>query len=55
MKIKIYNAEGAVFVKKYKVVGIGNAVVDVISQSSDTFLQRMGIENGIMQLFRSVA
>ena len=50
MKIKIYNAEGAVFVKKYKVVGIGNAVVDVISQSSDTFLQRMGIEKGIMQL-----
>ena len=36
--------------KKYKVVGIGNAVVDVISQSSDTFLQRMGIEKGIMQL-----
>ena len=50
MKKKIYNAEGAVFVKKYKVVGIGNAVVDVISQSSDTFLQRMGIEKGIMQL-----
>ena len=50
MKIKIYNAEGAVFVKKYKVVGIGNAVVDVISQSSDTFLQRMGIGKGIMQL-----
>ena len=50
MKIKIYNAEGAVFVKKYKVVGIGNAVVDVISQSSDTFLQRVGIEKGIMQL-----
>ena len=50
MKIKIYNAEGAVFVKKYKVVGIGNAVVDVISQSSDAFLQRMGIEKGIMQL-----
>ena len=36
--------------KKYKVVGIGNAVVDVISQSSDAFLQRMGIEKGIMQL-----
>ena len=34
--------------KKYKVVGIGNAVVDVISQSSDAFLQRMGIEKGIM-------
>ena len=36
--------------KKYKVVGIGNAVVDVISQSSDAFLQRMGIVTGIMQL-----
>ena len=25
--------------KKYNVLGIGNAVVDVISQSSDTFLK----------------
>lgn len=36
--------------KKYKVVGIGNAVVDVITQSTDTFLTEMGIEKGIMQL-----
>ena len=35
---------------KYQAVGIGNAVVDVISQSDDTFLSRMGIEKGIMQL-----
>ena len=31
--------------KKYNVLGIGNAVVDVISQSSDVFLEKMDIEN----------
>lgn len=36
--------------KTYDLVGIGNAVVDVISQSDDTFLDHMGIEKGIMQL-----
>lgn len=36
--------------KTYQVAGIGNAVSDVISQSSDTFLNHMGIEKGIMQL-----
>ncbi len=35
---------------KYQAVGIGNAVVDVICQSDDSFLSRMGIEKGIMQL-----
>lgn len=35
---------------KYKLVGIGNAVVDVISHADDTFLDNMGIEKGIMQL-----
>lgn len=35
---------------RYQAVGIGNAVVDVISQSDDTFLSRMGIEKGVMQL-----
>lgn len=35
---------------KYDVVGIGNAIVDVISQSTDGFLDDMGIEKGIMQL-----
>lgn len=35
---------------KYQAVGIGNAVVDVISQCDDHFLSRMGIEKGIMQL-----
>ncbi|MEM8776083.1 MAG: adenosine kinase [Pseudomonadota bacterium] len=35
---------------KYQVVGIGNAVVDVISQCDDAFLTEMGIEKGIMQL-----
>ena len=36
--------------KKYDIIGIGNAIVDVISQSGDAFLQQMGIEKGIMQL-----
>lgn len=35
---------------KYDVVGIGNAIVDVISHADDTFLDLMGIEKGIMQL-----
>jgi sugar/nucleoside kinase (ribokinase family) len=36
--------------KTYDLVGIGNAVVDVISHSDDAFLESMGIEKGIMQL-----
>ncbi|MDU9003080.1 adenosine kinase [Sedimentitalea todarodis] len=36
--------------KNYDLVGIGNAVVDVITQSDDSFLDHMGIEKGIMQL-----
>ncbi|MCK8465265.1 adenosine kinase [Aliiroseovarius sp. S1339] len=36
--------------KKYKVVGIGNAVVDVLTVADDSFLEMMGIEKGIMQL-----
>lgn len=36
--------------KTYDIVGIGNAIVDVISQSDDSFLDLMGIEKGIMQL-----
>lgn len=35
---------------KYNLVGIGNAVVDVITQCDDSFLDLMGIEKGIMQL-----
>ena len=34
----------------YDVVGIGNAVVDVISTADDNFLEMMGVEKGIMQL-----
>ncbi|WP_299647152.1 adenosine kinase [uncultured Jannaschia sp.] len=34
----------------YDVIGIGNAIVDVISPATDTFLDQMGIEKGIMQL-----
>lgn len=36
--------------KRFEVVGIGNAVVDVISPADDSFLDLMGIEKGIMQL-----
>ncbi|PPB80453.1 sugar/nucleoside kinase (ribokinase family) [Albidovulum inexpectatum] len=36
--------------KKYQVVGIGNAIVDVLTRCDDEFLSRMGIEKGIMQL-----
>ena len=36
--------------KTYDLVGIGNAVVDVITQTDDSFLDLMGIEKGIMQL-----
>jgi sugar/nucleoside kinase (ribokinase family) len=36
--------------KRYQVVGIGNAIVDVITETDDSRLTRMGIEKGIMQL-----
>ncbi|MCC7321207.1 MAG: adenosine kinase [Rubellimicrobium sp.] len=36
--------------KRFQVVGIGNAIVDVISECDDAFLTRMGIDKGIMQL-----
>jgi sugar/nucleoside kinase (ribokinase family) len=35
---------------RYQVVGIGNAVVDVLAQTDDGFLDEMGIAKGIMQL-----
>jgi sugar/nucleoside kinase (ribokinase family) len=35
---------------RYQVVGIGNAIVDVLSQSDEMFLDHMGITKGIMQL-----
>jgi len=34
----------------YKVAGIGNAIVDVLSHADENFLGVMGIEKGIMQL-----
>lgn len=34
----------------YDVIGIGNAIVDVIGSADDMFLDQMGIEKGIMQL-----
>jgi sugar/nucleoside kinase (ribokinase family) len=36
--------------KTYDLVGIGNAVVDVIAHTDENFLGHMGIEKGIMQL-----
>lgn len=36
--------------KKYQVVGIGNAIVDVFAPADDSFLELMGIEKAIMQL-----
>lgn len=35
---------------QFDVIGIGNAIVDVISTAPDMFLDQMGIEKGIMQL-----
>ena len=36
--------------KRFQVVGIGNAMVDVLSSCKDDFLAENGIEKGIMQL-----
>lgn len=36
--------------KKYQIVGVGNAIVDVLSQCADGFLAENGVEKGIMQL-----
>ena len=37
-------------VKKYQVVGIGNALVDVLAPCEEAFLTDNGVEKGIMQL-----
>ena len=39
--------------KRFQVVGIGNAMVDVLAEASDGFLAENGIEKGIMQLIDS--
>jgi sugar/nucleoside kinase (ribokinase family) len=36
--------------KRHQVVGIGNALVDVLSHTDDGFLEQNGVEKGIMQL-----
>lgn len=36
--------------KKYQVVGIGNAMVDVLAHVEDSFLSDNGVQKGIMQL-----
>ncbi|MET4127264.1 adenosine kinase [Roseovarius sp. MBR-6] len=38
---------------QYQVVGIGNAIVDVIGGCDDAFLARMGIDKGVMQLIET--
>lgn len=35
---------------RYQIVGIGNAIVDVLAQTDEMFLDHMGITKGIMQL-----
>lgn len=36
--------------KKYQIVGVGNALVDVLAQCEDSFLAKAGIDKGVMQL-----
>lgn len=36
--------------KKYQIVGVGNALVDVLAHCDDRFLTDMGIDKGVMQL-----
>ncbi|ARU01992.1 adenosine kinase [Yoonia vestfoldensis] len=36
--------------KKYQVIGIGNAMVDVLARADDGFLDQAGVQKGIMQL-----
>ena len=36
--------------KKFQVVGIGNAMVDVLARAEDAFLAEAGVQKGIMQL-----
>ena len=34
--------------KKFQVVGIGNAMVDVLARAEDAFLAEAGVQKGIM-------
>lgn len=36
--------------KKYQIVGVGNALVDVLASCEDSFLKKAGIDKGVMQL-----
>ncbi len=36
--------------KKYQIVGVGNALVDVLAKCDDAFLAESGIDKGVMQL-----
>jgi sugar/nucleoside kinase (ribokinase family) len=39
--------------KKYQIVGVGNALVDVLAHCEDSFLAEMGIDKGVMQLIQT--
>ena len=36
--------------KEFHVVGIGNAMVDILAHAPEEFLEQNGVEKGIMQL-----
>lgn len=36
--------------KKFQVLGIGNAIVDVLTRVDSAFVEKLGIEQGITQL-----
>ena len=36
--------------KKFQIVGIGNAMVDILARAEDAFLEEAGIGKGVMQL-----
>lgn len=36
--------------KKFQVVGIGNAIIDILAETDDAFLTANGIDKGVMQL-----
>ena len=39
--------------KSYKVVGIGNAIIDILAYVDDEFLKKNNIKKGVMNLISS--
>ena len=35
---------------RYNVIGVGNAIVDVISAAPETLLEELGLDKGVMTL-----